>query len=259
MRILLLAALLAGCAPTVEPVSTSIAPRGPILAVFAHPDDELVVSPAIARAIRDGIPVTMVFATSGDQGPGVTAMAKGAELAAIREKEAMCSAEALGVSDVRFLRLGDGTLADRPQDAASPALRLGAELRAVLASRRYATIITWGPDGGYGHGDHRMVSAMTTQVVQAMGADRPELLYGGIAKGTLPPVEEMQRWATTDPALLTVQAAYDESDLAAVRKAAQCHVTQFDAATRAELPDVFHASIWSGAAHFRPAFAKAGR
>ncbi len=85
-----------------------------------------------------------------------------------------------------------------------------------------------------------------------MDSDRPALLYPGIRKGTLSPIPQMQDWAETDPALLTVAYPYGDADLAAARAAAQCHATQFDAETRARIADLFHATIWDGAVHFRP-------
>ena len=116
-------------------------------------------------------------------------------------------------------------------------------------------VLTWGPDGGYGHTDHRMVSALTTQLVQAMpAAERPKLLYVGIPSGMLPPVPEMADWAVTDPALLTETIAYTAADLDAAKAAAQCHVTQFDEATRAGMMGLFDTAMWRGKVHFRPAF-----
>lgn len=254
--ICLLAAALAGCATTPAPADES-AKVSRVLAVFAHPDDEIVVAPAIAGALRGGAPHTIVYATSGDQGPGVSGMARGGELARVREGEARCAASALGTDDVRFLGHGDGTLTDRPQDAESPARKLAGELETILREGDYDTVITWGPDGGYGHGDHRIVSAIVTQVVQTMGERRPVLLYPGIRTGTLPPVPQMQAWAVTDPVLLSVALAYDRNDLDRVRAAAQCHATQFSAEERSALPDLFDQTVWQGAVHFRPAFAEA--
>ena len=58
-----------------------------ILAILAHPDDELTFAPVLARVAREGGEVTIVFATSGDVGPGVSGMQPGAALAALREGE----------------------------------------------------------------------------------------------------------------------------------------------------------------------------
>lgn len=228
------------------------APR--VLAVMAHPDDEVFVAPALARAARDGKQVTLVYATSGDAGPGVSQFEPGADLASAREGEARCSARALGIGDTLFLRLGDGTLGIGASRPGSAARSLADRLSSILQEGGFSQVITWGPDGGYGHSDHRMVSAITTQLVQAMGEDRPELLYPGIRSGTLPPVAEMQAWAQTDPRLLTHRIAYDSGDLAAAAQATACHATQFDEATRAGMMALFDQTIWQGAVHFRTAF-----
>lgn len=244
---LAVAALLTGF--TAQAQETATRPR--LLFVFAHPDDEVFMVPAIARATRKGQPVTVVFATSGDQGPGVTEIERGAALADLREGEARCSMAALGNPEVRFLRLGDGTLGVAAHQPDSSARKFAEALGPILAEGDFDMVFTWGPDGGYGHADHRMVSALTTQMVQAMGDDRPALLFPGIRAGTLPPVPEMQTWAVTDPALLDIPIEYGPGDLAAAAKAVGCHASQFDAATRAGMMALFDQSVWQGAVHFR--------
>ena len=219
-----------------------------VVVVLAHPDDELPMAPAIAALVRGGGLVSIVHATPGDAGPGVSGMAKGDALAATRRDEAQCAGRALGVTEVRNLGFGDGRLADHVRDGS---------LAAALVDRigEADTVLTWGPDGGYGHADHRLVSALTSQVVQAMpAAIRPKLLYVGIPAGTLPPVPEMAEWAMTDPALLTETIAYTAQDLDAAKAAAACHVTQFDDVTRAGMMPLFDATMWRGKVHFRPAF-----
>ena len=237
-----------------EPAAPA-ASRTAVLAIFAHPDDELVVAPALADAAGDGVDVVIVYATRGDAGPGVSSFEKGAALAAAREGEARCASRALGLGTPLFLDYGDGTLWEQAQDRTSGASALETELRALIAERRPATIITWGPDGGYGHADHRMIHALVTEIVQD-AAPQTMLLYPGIPDGTLPPVPEMQRWATTAPALLTIEARYDEAELAKAAQAAGCHATQFDAETRAQLVPLFDQSIWRGAVRFREAFGR---
>ena len=223
-----------------------------VLAVFAHPDDELVVAPALAALARQGARVTVIHATDGDQGPGVTDLPRGEQLGQVRKMEAACALDALGVTSRAAFNLGDGQLGVAAHRDGSPARRLADDLASYLGQADL--VITWGPDGGYGHADHRMVSAVVTQLVQAIAADdRPTLLYPGIRAGSLPPVPEMQAWAVTDPALLTEKITYSTSDLAATRTAAQCHKSQFDDRQRAGLADMFDQTIWQGAVHFRRA------
>jgi len=219
-----------------------------VVVMLAHPDDELPMAPAIAALARQGAEVTIVHATPGDAGPGVSGMAKGDALADTRRAEAQCAGRALGVAGVNNLGFGDGRLAEHVRDDS-----LTGALAHHLASAD--TVLTWGPDGGYGHADHRLVSALTTQIMQAMpAADRPKLLYVGIPAGSLPPVPDMASWATTAPALLTESIAYTPADLDAAKAAAACHVTQFDEATRAGMMPLFDATMWRGTVHFRPAF-----
>lgn len=226
-----------------------------VLVVVAHPDDELFMAPAIAALAREGRDVTIVFATIGDQGPGVTSLPRGAALGEIRRAEATCSARSLG-AEARFLEgLGDGTLAATPQAAGSPAKTFLDQFVYAYLAVTPDLVLTWGPDGGYGHADHRMVSALVTEAEQTIDRENgAKLLYVGIPTGSLPPVPEMTQWATTNPALLTETIAYTPADLEAAKAAAQCHVTQFDAASRAGMMGLFDATMWQGKVHFRPAF-----
>jgi len=224
-----------------------------VLVVVAHPDDELFMAPAIAALARQGADVAIFYATAGDAGPGVSGIAPGDELAERRIAEAWCAVEALGVTTLLGAEHGDGKLGVAAHHQGSPARELAVSFKEQFALSDL--VLTWGADGGYGHADHRMVSALATQIVQAMpSAERPKLLYVGIPAGRLPAVPEMAQWAITDPALLTESIAYTPADLAAAAAAAKCHVTQFDAATRAGMMPLFDATIWRGKVHFRPAF-----
>lgn len=227
----------------------------PVLVVVAHPDDELTMAPAIASLARQGRKVTILFATTGDQGPGVTSRERGPELGEVRRAEAECSAKALG-AEARFLEgVGDGTLAQSPQSPDSPAQRFLAQFAGQYVDIDPELVLTWGPDGGYGHSDHRMVSALVSQTMQSLApAYRPRLLYVAIPAGRLPPVPEMANWAETDPKLLTDVMRYTPEDLEAAKAAVQCHVTQFDGTMRGAMMPLFDATMWQGKVHFRPAF-----
>ncbi|MFM7404772.1 MAG: PIG-L family deacetylase [Erythrobacter sp.] len=240
------------------PLAAQEPPAPPItarkaLVVLAHPDDELPMAPAIAALAREGMDVQLFYASEGEAGPGLSGLAPGAALGKVRRAEADCAAKALGVALVVNVNGGDGSLGITAHRDGSAAKALTGDLNGAIAGT--TLILTWGPDGGYGHADHRMVSALTTQLVQTMpAATRPKLLYVGIPNGQRPPVAAMADWATTDPALLTETIAYTPADLAAANTAAQCHVTQFDQATRAGIMPLFDATMWRGKVYFRPAF-----
>jgi LmbE family N-acetylglucosaminyl deacetylase len=195
--------------------------------------------------------VTLVFATSGDAGPGTSGLPPGTELAGLREREGTCASEALGLGTPTFWRLGDGTLATMaraPESSAREALRLTAE---AIALAEPDVVMTWGPDGGYGHADHRMISALVTQVVAGIEVDRPDLLYAAFpqVEGGTPP--QFERWATTAPTLLTDRIAYERADLAATEAALGCYESQFPAEARAGLARMLHERVWRGTVFFR--------
>src|SRR6185436_7722722 len=90
----------------VVPASAQARSSRPLLAVFAHPDDERVVGPLLSRLVGEGREVDLVIATDGSKGvrdhAGIPA---GQRLAAARAKEADCSAKRLGVRQLHMLRL----------------------------------------------------------------------------------------------------------------------------------------------------------
>lgn len=227
-----------------------------ILALFAHPDDETLVAPLLARYARQGSAVTIAYATQGDLSAPETDLEPGPAIAALRSEEARCASAALGLEPPVLLDYGDGTLGARTARPGRATKDMGAAFAKIIADTDPDVVLTWGPDGGYGHPDHRMVSAVVTELVQAMPpADAPLLLYPGIRTGTVPDiVRQASPWAESDPARLPIHIAYAPEDLAKVRTAFQCHESQFDAATRAAVPDLFDQSIWGGAVHLRGAF-----
>ena len=110
LRTLLLSAvaLSAASVPTAKPQH----PAAPVLAVFAHPDDERIVAPLVSRLVREGRAVDLVIATDGAKGVrGFAKIPAGPQLAAVRAKEAQCAASRLGIHRLRLLGLPDGGLA----------------------------------------------------------------------------------------------------------------------------------------------------
>lgn len=221
----------------------------PILAVFAHPDDERIVGPLLSRLDREGRETHLVIATDGAK--GIRDFAKipaGPELAALRVDEARCAAGRLGVDRLHLLGLPDAGLASFAELG-----KLRAALVALIDSVRPAAIITFGREGGTGHPDHRLVGDVTTQVIQGdaryLGID---LLYASLPS---------ERVRTAPPArvgvngmaerLLTVRVPFEERDLAAGRESFACHRTQY---TPAEMEGInrYLAHAWNGTVWLRP-------
>lgn len=115
----------------------------------------------------------------GDQwgeGGANTTIPRGPELARAREAEARCAAAELGAQQPLQLGFPDGKLGDH---AADPSLlyRLTAWIAEELHRLGPDVVITWGPDGGTGHPDHRLVSNLVTQLARAGAARVPDRLY----------------------------------------------------------------------------------
>ena len=142
-----------------------------LLLVHAHPDDEsLWTGGTIARYAAGGVEVTVVTCTLGEQGEvippalALLAVAAADQLGGYRVGELRSACAALGVTDHRFLggvgRWRDSGMAGDPANANPRAFVAGglddqvAALRAILHEVRPQVVVTYGPDGGYGHPDH---------------------------------------------------------------------------------------------------------
>ncbi len=119
-----------------------------LMCVLAHPDDEsLGVGGTLAKYADEGIETYLVAATRGERGwwgeekdyPGLEGLGK------IREDELLCAANTLGLREVNFLDYVDGDLDQaNPQDAIG---KIVSHLRRVKPQ----VVVTFPPDGGYGH------------------------------------------------------------------------------------------------------------
>ena len=139
-----------------------------VLGVFAHPDDEtFCAGGTFARYAGQGAEIMVVSATRGQAGQIRDAAAGNRRtIAAVREAELRLACERLGITKVRCLDHVDGTLADAGFSA------LVDEVAEVIGEFRPDVVITFGPDGGYGHPDHVTISAVTTAACQRAAAGR---------------------------------------------------------------------------------------
>jgi LmbE family N-acetylglucosaminyl deacetylase len=150
-----------------------------ILGVFAHPDDEsFCAGGTFARYVASGAEVMVVSATRGEAGqirsPGV---ATRRTLGQVREQELYLACQRLGVHHAVCLDYSDGMLQEIDQDV------LIVEIVEIIRSFRPDVVITFGPDGGYGHPDHIAISAATTAASVRSGESHsfPEQLAAGLA------------------------------------------------------------------------------
>ena len=230
-----------------------------ILAVFAHPDDETLIGPLLSAYARKGVRVRLVIATNGDQGVSPHAgIPAGPALAEVRAKEAQCSSQALGIEAPIMLGFEDGELGRFGLPPWEYLGRLERELRDLLAELRPDVVITFGPEGAYGHPDHRLVGAVVTQLVQAGVDGAPAvLLYPGFPKDRLAKSGDLSGpWSPTDRRFLTVRIPYDDKDLSATRAALACHKSQFTVDQVESQTQWTHQAL-GGQVYLRPWFGEA--
>jgi LmbE family N-acetylglucosaminyl deacetylase len=240
-----------------------------ILAVFAHADDEGSVSPLLARYGREKADVYLVIVTRMETWAPQTNLSPGDEIAKLRAEEARCATRALGIHAPILLNFGDGALGEKVRPPWATLAKVESELRKIFTELRPDVVITWGPEGGYGHPDHRLVSAVVTQLVQrkAEGAPR-HLLYPGFPRGRVPDepkpgdqsgssVLDILPWAPVEMEYLTVQVPYTDPDLNAARKSFACYKSQFPHEFLQVVMQQLHKDVWQGRVYLRPWFGSA--
>ena len=127
-----------------------------VLAIFPHPDDETVACGGTLRRLaalhRE---VTLLVLTRGERGAGGGSPEMG--LGDRRRAEMELAARHLRVSHLLQWQFPDGGLAQQGD-------RLRPRLELLVQSLRPDLLVTFGPDGLYGHPDHVACSELVSQV-----------------------------------------------------------------------------------------------
>ena len=223
-----------------------VASLGTIVGVFAHPDDETYLAGGLFRlARRAGNRVVVVTATKGEHGTDDPRRFPPARLAAIREHELVAALRELGVDEHVWLGFADGSL------SSMSATNGVARVRRVLAEVRPDTIVTFGPDGMTGHGDHRTISRWTTSAWSST-VPNARLLYGTVTPEAadryadlLAPLDVFMDdelpYHTTEPDCLALQLRLQGELLDRKYRALQAMPSQTAALIGALGPDVYRA------------------
>ena len=193
-----------------------------LMGILAHPDDEsLGCGGVFARYAAEGVETYLVTATRGERGryhgvPPGDAGHPGAEaLSRIRAAELEAAAAILGIREVSPLDYPDGDL-DRadPRQAID---RIAAHLRRI----RPQVVLTFAPEGGYGHPDHIAISQFASAAV--VSAANPA--HAGEA-AALPPHAVSKLY----------QMAWPEAKVAAYREAFKRLISTVDGVERETHP-----------------------
>ena len=176
-----------------------------LLGVFAHPDDEVFCAGGtIARAADAGAEIMIVSATPVNKGRFETRQPPTVELSARSDdRELWAAAAELGAHHAQVLAYPDGNLQHHR-------FSLGDAIAEIMRQFDPDTVVTFGPDGGYGHPDHVAVSELTTATFRGLvrHRNRGQRLYHAV----FPPrrtsmAEELAHWVTNSGKRATDRAA----------------------------------------------------
>jgi LmbE family N-acetylglucosaminyl deacetylase len=248
-----------------------------LLAILAHPDDEsLGFGGALARYAAEGVETFLVTATRGERGR-FGSLGKGhdpAEVGRVREAELRAAAAALEIRDLSILGYPDSAL---DQVEPTTAIRtIAAHIRRI----RPDVVITFGPDGAYGHPDHIAISQFTTAAV-ACAADCTYRMDSDSQQQSLPPhrpaklyylawrsdkwqayeaafrkltsmVDGVQRQATPWPDWAVTTVVDTSASWNTVWKAVCCHQTQISIyRTLQDLSEDQQTALWGSQEFYR--------
>jgi LmbE family N-acetylglucosaminyl deacetylase len=126
---------------------------GPVLAIFAHPDDaEISVGGLLAKWAAAGREVHLLVLTNGDRGSGDPTRSR-EELAATRRVETEAGAARLGLAGALILSIHDGELANTAA-VREAVIRRIREVRAQTVISVDPTAVFF-ENRYYNHSDHR--------------------------------------------------------------------------------------------------------
>lgn len=241
-----------------------------LLAVLAHPDDEsLGFGGTLARCAAEGVETYLVTATRGERGRyGKLGKTVDPEVVGpAREAELRAAARVLGIREVCVLGFPDGGLDGVDERIAIS--HIVAQIRRV----RPDVVVTFGPEGAYGHPDHIAISQYTTAACVCAGdawyepgarAHRVSKLYylawtrdqwdayQEAFKKLVSTVDGVERQATPWPDW-AITTEMDTAEYWPVAwKAIQCHETQMAMYERLEqLTEEHHRALWGSQKFYR--------
>lgn len=162
--------------------------RASLLAVFAHPDDEIFHSGVLAHLGDRGTRVTIVCATNGEAGRPHPSVGPIDDLGSLRVQELELSCVRLGIEPPVLLGFHDSARKERQRRDDPHALAnvdmldVEAAIRGVIADVKPHVVMTFEPHGGYYHPDHVAIQRAATAAFfssSVMGVEAPERLFYG--------------------------------------------------------------------------------
>ena len=146
-----------------------------LLAVFAHPDDELSAGGTLAHYARLGAHAHLICATRGEVGDAPPDLKGFASIGEMRADELQCASNFLGLESVSFLGYRDSGMPGSPDNAhpqslvSAPMVEVAQKIAAHIRRDKPQVVITFDPIGGYRHPDHIAIHRATVAAFQIAG------------------------------------------------------------------------------------------
>lgn len=196
-----------------------------ILGVFPHPDDENMIGHVFAKYARLGHKVYVIIATDGKDGTRVTKIPAGDSLGKLRQLESICACEKLGINPPIYLHIDrlDTKFGVRPYLTGHK--KLIKELKKIIEELEPDILLTFGPDGEYGHSEHIVTGATVIDVLLREGwVDKYPLYFPVDRKEDVDDDEDL---SYADDQYFNVKINYSDEDEQKSFEAGKCYVTQY--------------------------------
>lgn len=225
---------------------------GTLLLVHAHPDDESIFGGgAIIKAHREGKRVVLVTCTGGEVGEihNMDEAENRPRLKEVRRQELERAAEILGVDRIVWLGYRDSGMAgtgdnQNPESFhMAPLDETAAKLAPVIEEEAPDVVVTYGPDGVYGHPDHvkaHETAVAAWELLAAKSSAPARLWYAVIPRSGMEEFRRRLEESGEDASAFDggtiagvpddqIDAVLDVQDVAEQkRRAFQAHVSQND-------------------------------
>lgn len=203
--------------------------KKPILVVLAHPDDETAFGPVLAKYVRLGHPVQLIIAVTAENdtrhlqaGPDSVRKAK--------QAQTICSAEKLGILPPLFAghvsldrKFGER---DGVRASAEAGVALRDMIRKTIDQLQPGAIISFGPDGEYGHPEHIIVSSIITELLlRERWADKYPLYYFGWTRSQEASGDGWVHYV--DDTYLPIRIDYTDEDESRAFESLRCYTAGF--------------------------------
>lgn len=226
-----------------------------ILAILAHPDDEMAIAEVLVKYRKHGTEVFLMIATDGKYGTRVTNIPEGDSLAAVRKRETTCACEKMGIEPPIFLSIDRLDTKNGVRNYFNAHKQLRELLIQQIASINPDIIITFGPDGDTHHAEHIVIGGAVTEVILQKGWVEKYPLYYVAYDRTTPGLEAV---GFVDQQYINVEITYSQEEELIGLEANKCYASQI---TQEELKEDYERKIEDtiNKSYFRKLAIKKGR